>query len=256
MGHERIGFIPKRKQWQSIVTQLQNYYGDEKTVAKIASDTLDALKGAYNSLPKNPSIIASIRFLATLCHFANSVDELRGAGINVGSKVTMYSLLRGVDQYISGYSDSMETNKLAKDSLMNAIITYQQIHETNQLSFDGFEESSVWSNIDSGSAFCEMARSFVAEYTERNLNYYLERVAASEINDYSNLILFSKSLKNQSEAIMTHSKEISKLMQSFAAGWYNKNAGHKVPDDEKIIGFLSITFKKIKEEFRREGAEE
>ena len=44
-------------------------------------------------------------------------------------------------------------------------------------------------------------------------------------------------------------------MQSFAAGWYNKNAIRKIPDDEKISNFLSITFKKIKEEFRREGAE-
>ena len=47
MGHERIGFIPKTKQWRSIITQLQNYYGDEKAVSKIAADTLDALKGLY-----------------------------------------------------------------------------------------------------------------------------------------------------------------------------------------------------------------
>ena len=255
MGHERIGFIPKRKQWQSIVAQLQNYYGDDKTVAKIASDTLDALKGLYNSLSDDSSIVASIRFITILCHFCNSIDELQNAGISVGNKLTMYSLLQGVDKYISADSDSMETNKLAKDSLMNAIITYQQFHETNQLSFDGFEESNVWGNIDSGSAFCEMARSFIAEYTNRNLNYYLERVAASEINNYSNLIYFCECLKSQSEAIMIHSTEISKLMQSFAAGWYNKNAIRKIPDDEKISNFLSITFKKIKEEFRREGAE-
>ena len=42
MGHERIGFIPKTKQWQSIVAQLQDYDGDKTAVAKVAADTLDS----------------------------------------------------------------------------------------------------------------------------------------------------------------------------------------------------------------------
>ena len=148
----------------------------------------------------------------------------------------------------------MEVGKLAKDSLMNAIISYQQTHETNQISFDGFDEKSVWSDIDSGAAFCEMTRSFVADFTEHNLNYFLERVAASEIQDYSRLVSFNQSLKKQAKAITTHSNDISKLVQSFAAGWYNKNTGVQIPDDEIISGFLLVAFKKIKEEFRREGA--
>ena len=254
MGHERIGFIPKTKQWQSIVAQLQDYDGDKTAVAKVAADTLDALKGLYSSLSYDPSIIASIRFLATLCRFSSSSDKLKEINVETNGDVTMYSLLRGINQYLSTESESMEVGKLAKDSLMNAIITFQQVHETNQISFDGFDEKNVWSDIDSGAAFCEMTRSFVAEFTERNLNYYLERAAASEIQDYSRLISFNHNLKSQAEAITTHSRDISKLVQSFAAGWYNKNTGNQIPDDEKIAGFLTVTFKKIKEEFRREGA--
>lgn len=253
MGHERIGFIPKTKQWQSIVAQLQDYDGDKTAVAKIATDTLDALRGLYSSLAYDPAIIASIRFLATVCHFSGSPDKLKEIDVETSGDITMYSLLRGANQYLSDESDSMELGKLAKDSLMNAIISYQQVHETNQISFDGFDEKSVWSDIDSGAAFCEMTRSFVAEFTERNLNYYLERAAASEIQDYSKLVSFNQILKKQSVAITTHSYDISKLVQSFAAGWYNKNTGVQILDDEKISGFLSVAFKKIKEEFRREG---
>ena len=256
MGHERIGFIPKTKQWQAILIQLQNYCGDKETVSKIATDTLDALKKIYSTLPYDPSIIASIRFLATLCSCSGSPDKFRDAGINIGSTINMYSLLRGADLYLSSESESLETNKLAKDSLMSAIITFQQNHETNQISFAGLEETNVWGEINSGSSFCELARSFVAEYTERNLNYYIERVAASEIDGYSNLVSFNRILKTQSQAIATHSKEISKLMQSFAAGWYNKNACQGIPDDAQITSFLSVTFRKIKEEFRREGSNE
>ncbi len=254
MGHERIGFIPKTKQWQSIVAQLQAYDGDKSTVSKVAADTLDALRALYSSLAYDPAIIASVRFLATVCHFSNSSEKLKEIDVEASGDITMYSLLQGANQYLSDESNSMEVGKLAKDSLMNAIISYQQVHETNQLSFDGFDEKSVWSDIDSGAAFCEMTRSFVAEFTERNLNYFLERAAASEIQDYSRLISFNQNLKKQAEAITIHSQDISKLVQSFAAGWYNKNTGVQRPNDEKISGFLSVAFKKIKEEFRREGA--
>ncbi|MBQ3356007.1 MAG: hypothetical protein IJG45_02685 [Oscillospiraceae bacterium] len=256
MGHERIGFIPKTKQWRAIVSQLQGYNEEDAAVAKVASDTLDALRGLYNSLPYDKSIIASVRFLTILCRYSNDTEKLKVIGIENGSELSMYSLLRGVNQYLSSESDSLETGKLAKDSLMRAIITYQQVHETNQLSFDSVDSECIWNGIDSGAAFCEMARSFVAEFTERNLNYYLERIAASEIRDYSTLISFNHTLKQQSAAIATHSQEISKLMQSFAAGWYNKHSSEAVPNDKKIIDFLSVTFKKIKEEFRREGAEQ
>lgn len=254
MGHERIGFIPKTKQWQLIVEQLQNYNDDQAAVAKVAADTLDALRGLYDSLPYEPSLIASIRFLSTLCRYSNSTDKLRSIGVEIGDDITMYSLLHGINQYLSKESDSIEIGKIAKDSLMNAIITYQQTHETNQISFTGFEDKNLWNNIDSGAAFCEMTRSFVAEFTEQNLNYYLERIAASEIKDYSSLISFKQNLEKQSKTITTHSQEISKIMQSFAAGWYNKYTKGKNPNDENIVNFLYVTFKKIKEEFRREGA--
>ena len=254
VGHERIGFIPKTKQWQLIVAQLQNYNHDKTAVAKVAADTLDALRKLYNSLPYDPSLIASIRFLATLCRYSDSADKMNSIGIEDKDNVTMYSLLQGVDKYLTIESESLEIGKLAKDSLMNAIITYQQTHETNQISFDGFEDKNVWNDIDSGAAFCEMARSFVAVFTERNLNYYLERIAAGAIKDYSSLITFKQNLEKQSKTITTHSQEISKIMQSFAAGWYNKHTKEKIPNDEKIISFLNVTFKKIKEEFRREGA--
>ena len=254
MGHERIGFIPKTKQWRAIIAQLQNYEGDKAAVAKVAADTLEALKGLYSTLSYEPSVIASIRFLATLCHFSSSPEKLKEIEVETRGDITMYSLLRGVNQYLTDESESMEVAKLAKDSLMSAIVTYQQVHETTQISFDGFDEKSVWRDIDSGAAFCEMTRSFVAGFTERNLNYYLERAAASEILDYSRLISFNQSLKAQAEAITTHSQDISQLVQSFAAGWYNKNTGKQIPNDEKIVGFLTVAFKKIKEEFRREGA--
>lgn len=256
MGHERIGFLPKSKQWNAIIQQLQNYDGEDSVVAQIAANTLDALRQSYNSISYDPSLIAAIRFLAVLCQASNSPsqpEELSSLGVIDGNKVTMYSLLRGADNYISADEQSLEISKLAKDSLMTAIVNYQQAHETEQITFDGFDTHDVWNNMNSGASFCELARSFISDFTARNLNYYLERLSAREIKDYSHLVSFNKALKSQASAIASHTEDISKLMQSLAAGWYNKYSRTDAPNDSEIVHFLSFTFSKIKEEFRREG---
>ena len=47
MGHKRIGFLPKRKQWNAIVQQLSEYQPSAETTTKIADDTLSGRNGIY-----------------------------------------------------------------------------------------------------------------------------------------------------------------------------------------------------------------
>jgi len=164
--------------------------------------------------------------------------------------------MKSADKYLTTSSASLETSKIVKDALMQSLVTYKQSHETAQLQFAEFEfdSDSIWRNTATGAAFCEMARSFVASYTDRQLKYYLERVAAGTLSDYSKLVSFSKELTAQTLAITNHTSDISKIMQSFAAAWYNKFSTRTIPHDTDISHFLSKTFGKIKEEFRREAA--
>lgn len=39
---------------------------------------------------------------------------------------------------------------------------------------------AIWKDAGSGSVFCELARSFFAAFTDRQIKYYIERSAASE----------------------------------------------------------------------------
>ena len=71
--------------------------------------------------------------------------------------------------------------------------------------------------------------------------------------DYSTLNQFNQQLSSQSKAIADHAFEISKLTESFAAGWYNKNVSDSLPSEKQIEGFLKISFGKLREEFRREA---
>lgn len=257
MGHERIGFLPKTKQWQAIVHELEKYSGDSKVISNIAENTLYCIRSSYNSIAYDESMISAIRFLTTLCFSASSdsqVEYLNQRGFCVDSDLSLFSLMKSAEKYLFTSSASLETNKMTKDALMQALVTYKQSHETGQMQFAGFESDSVWSKTATGAAFCEMARSFVASFTNRQLRYYLERVAARTLSNYSQLISFTKELTAQTNTITSHTSEVSKIMQSFAAGWYNKYSTRNVPPDSDISHFLSMTFGKIKEEFRREAA--
>ena len=256
MGHERIGFLPHTQQWKNIVDRLSQFGNGGVSVAQIANDTLDAIKKTYERMPYDESVIKALSFLATLSFSAkldNQVKFLNENGYTVDSQISLFSLMSSAQDYITTEYGSLEINKLAKDAAMQAIIDYQQKHESNQLSLFSEQSQNIWRNVGTGSAFCELARSFFSSFTERQLKYYIERAAASSINDYSTLQAFNQQLTEQSQAVADHTFEIAKLTQSFAAGWFNKNVKDSLPNEKQIEGFLNHSFGKLREEFRREA---
>jgi len=144
---------------------------------------------------------------------------------------------------------------MVRDAILQTITAYERNNHDDQLSLFREQPSNIWSNIGSGAAFCELTRSFFASFTDRYLKYYLEREAASTINDYRSIEVFSKKLSEQAEAISHHAFETSKIMQSFAAGWFNNYAKNNIPPTKEIVDFLRVSFGKMREEFRREADE-
>lgn len=256
MGHERIGFLPHTRQWQAITDQLTQFTNGDTTITQIINGTLDATKRAYEKMPYDESVIKALSFIATLSFSAKQEDQigfLNNNGYAIGSQISLFSLMASAKEYISTDYGSLEVNKLATDAVLQAVITYQQKHETGQLSIFSDQSQNVWKDVGSGSAFCEMARTFFAAFTEKHVKYYIERAAASCIDDYRTLNQFNQQLSTQSAAIADHAFEISKLTESFAAAWFNKNVVNSLPTEKQIEVFLRISFGKLREEFRREA---
>lgn len=140
----------------------------------------------------------------------------------VDSQISLFSLMASAQDYIATETGSLETNKLAKDAAMQAVIDYQERHKTKQISLFAEQSDNVWGDAGAGAAFCELSCTFFASFTERQLKYYIERAAASSIDNYDTLKAINHQLSEQSKAIAEHTFEISKLVQSFYAGWFNK----------------------------------
>jgi len=256
MGHMRIGFLPRNKQWNAIVDQLSLYGGNPNDVHRIAVATLDAIQSSYKKLPDDESIIKAVKFLATLSFSANQSEQaafLNKNGYSVDGNMTLFSILSSAQQYISTDSGSLEVNIIARDAALKAVMTYYTAHSSNQVSLFNDTAETIWKSAGTGAAFCEMARTFVAEFTDQQLRYCIERAAPRVINDLRLLKSFSEALSSQSTAISNHALDTSKLVQSWAAGWYTNNSVSALPTNEQVRQFVDHSFRKMREEFRREA---
>jgi hypothetical protein len=253
MGHERIGFLPKTQSWKHIIDQLAQFNNNPDIVSQIADRTLENIRRQYNNMPYDESVIKALQFLTILSFSAkekNQENFLMNNGITA-MDLSLFTLARCAKRYITTDTGSLEVNKIACDAVLESIAKFEHQNKTDQADlFTENNDNTVWSKIGNGSNFCELARGFFASFTDRYLRYFIEREAAHCIDNFEKLENFKKTLYAQ---ISQHSYEASKIMQSFAAGWFNKYAKSGMPNNDEIKGFLKLSFEKMREEFRREA---
>ena len=257
MGHVRIGFLPRTRQWKAIIDQLCSYDNDSDTVAVIADHTLNAVRKKFDGLQYDESVIKAIEFLANIIVSSRQEDQvafLQDKGYQVDGKLSLFDLTACAQSLIQTTNGSLETNKLARDSAVWAIMEYYEQHSDNQISLFK-NEKNPFKDRGSGREFCELARYFFAAFTEKQIRYYIDREASSIIGDYGKYSHFSKALTEHSLQITEHAFEISKIMQSFAAGWFNNHALDTEPSEDSVTDFLKVSFGKVREELRLEAAD-
>ncbi len=253
MGHERVGALPKTKHWVKVVKNIAAFDGSEAQSRKIANQTLDNVRSKFESLQRDPNVRDAFRFLTEV-----AVSGARGnwASLQLPENPTPFTIAKALDKRISAQSGSPEYAAIAKAAATDAIGNWYA-QNTAQASLFGTAEENlqIWRNAGTAGGFCEIARVFFAKFTERYLNYFLEREASAVSRTIEQRDVFQKQLRDQIDNVSRHAFETAKIAQSFAAGWYNRHAKDKVPTDDEIAGFLTMAFGKLREDLRREKTE-
>lgn len=249
MGHERLGLLPKSKKWRAIVSELATFESGSIAEFDIAEQTLAALGPLYRDLANDASVRVAFSFLVELARSTRFPE----VSVSVADKSPL-GLASELARRMAATSGSLETRELVKRAAADAIATWHRENSAEQS--DLFSESapqSRWTELGSGAGFCEISRLYFAKLTERYLNYFLEREASAVIPDLGARERFQKRLYDHVSDVSRHSFESAKITQSYAAGWFNKNALKTLPSDAQTKRFLAYAFEKLREEFRREG---
>ncbi len=257
MGHERVGFLPKSKSWDQVVNSIHGYTTEKPSVSVIAEQAINNVRKKFLSLNEDSSFLASFKCLVILSYASkvkNPLVFLSDNGIGVNNNGSLFQLTSAAQKWMEKQNGSKEYNSLATKALIDTINNWVTNNQPSATLFGKNENIlASWEKASNGSGFCEVSREYFSRFTTNYLSYFLDRAASAQIDTISERNKFSESIKGHISEISTHAFETSKIAQSFAAGWFNKNAKDSFPSDKKIKGFLGIVTKKFHDEFSREG---
>jgi hypothetical protein len=257
LGHERVGYLPKTQKWRGIVKSISSYTDAEEIIVDIAAQTTKNVRHRFQNIENDSGVFAAFKYVLALTYSSksqNAFDKLDQQGINLPKDFNLYDLAYSIQEYIGKNTDSKEYSAFATQSMIDTVSDWARLHEKNQIAlFDSSDKGlDLWNKAANGAGFCELSRLFFSKFTERYLKYFLEREAAASISNIYDRKQFNQNLEEHVDQISKHAFETSKITQSFAAGWYNKEVKGIFPSDRKIKGFLSFAFKKINSELIRE----
>ncbi|MGD0538606.1 MAG: hypothetical protein ABSC03_13280 [Verrucomicrobiota bacterium] len=258
MGHERVGVLPKTKPWKGVVTQITSFSGTEVDASAIASTTLTNVRSRFESIQHDSGVKAAFKFFVALSVSASSQfsKDVTPYGLRLSSKPSPFALAKLLQEWVNNNCDSLEYAQLAQGAASDAIANWYSDKSSQKWLFQSEnEQTEVWREAATAAGFCELSRLFFAKFTERYLNYFLERQASVSCPTIEQRDLLEEQIRKQVDAISKHAFETAKITQSFAAGWYNLHTKEGLPSDQEVEAFLTIAFGKIREELRREGEE-
>lgn len=254
MGHERVGILPRRKEWQRIVSDIRlALSGGSFETESLAADTLQQVRNRYQRLSQDSGVQAAFGFLVAL-----STSELPETNdsilvdIDLTKNPSPIRITGELSKWVDTHRGSQEYAELACRAAADTIAEWTGRNTRQQQLFgDAAHAENIWGNID-GSGFCDISRTFFSKLTERYLCYFIERSASAEAPSLDARMRFGKALAAHMDDISRHAFETSKITQSFAAGWFNKYATESRPTDAQLSGFLAKAFGKLQEELSRE----
>ena len=261
MGHERIGILPTSKKWREIVDQIAGMSVSEDEVADIAQKTIRNVRDGFRHLAQDDGLLSTFEFfvnLAVASRENNPQISLSETGVELPENPTPLAFAKAVNEYVDPKMDSFEYGEIAQKAAGDAISGwYDQNQPTMENLFNSVEDPfEVWRKAGDGAGFCELSRLFFAKFTQRYLEYFLAREASAALRSIDDRIEFGQHLEDHVNSISRHAFETSKITQSFAAGWFNKNAREGVPSQKSIKGFLNTALGKMRDALQREGDQE
>lgn len=257
MGHERVSLLPKTERWRALVASIAEST-TESAVADLAARTTELLRTQLRKIETDEGIRAAFQYLVLVGLASRNEetarDKLSSQGINVSADPTPLEFVRALRDWVSATGESSDASELAVRAAGEAICLWLEENRRGPLPLFQKSENafSIWHNAASGAGFSELARQFFARFTERHLNYYLEREASAVTASLEEREVLGESLREHVDRISRHAFETASITQSFAAGWFNKRRDQEDVSRHELEGFLRLAFGKIRDELLRE----
>ena len=257
MGHERVGALPHTKRWRDVVAQMAESSGSKDDIASIANATIHNVRFQFRKIDSDDGVVAAFQFLVALTKSASSEDPGSTSfspKIDLERNPSTLGLIGQLRSWVEAQAGSREYADIAAKASADAISLWSAQQSMQASLFAGPDDpSEIWQRADNAAGFCEVSRLFLSKFTERYLNYFLEREASASMASISERDRLASQLRDHIDSVSQFAFETSRITQSFAAGWFNNHARDRYPSKDESRGFLNVAFGKMREELRREA---
>ena len=257
MGHIRLGTLSRSKKWRDVVELL----GSNASLEDVAEASARAAERDLARASNDPSfqfiskLLVELPLLARSPDFYESLGEM-GFGQNPTDSVPkLLSEISGaIDRNAYELGQSSDLGALAHSALLESLSTKLRDGLPSLFAPEPHEIRRILGQFSNGQRFAELARDFFARLTYKSLDYYLSRELANHTGAGARFASDADRVAFE-HALFQHTFETSKIVETFAGGWYGKTVWKEQNLTPTAINkFTSYAFKKMRSELGRRRA--
>jgi hypothetical protein len=252
MGHQRLGTLPRSREWQRVIALISSG-ADLEAIAAAASR---AAETSMIDSSADPAVRNAFWLLAQIPLAARQSDfelALRRVGLRVGEQPSFADITSGMMDAIDGAvsrigarNDFSEMAQLCAAESLSAIAgsELQDLFGTTSESV-----KSALAGLATVKQFSVLARDYVARLARRHLTYFLSRALSGHVGTGRR---FNSVREHRvfEEALDIHCREATRIIKEFSGEWFSKHVHEGGIDREKAGRFVHVAFQKVREELR------
>lgn len=257
MGHIRLGTLYRSKKWRDVIGLLDSD-ADMERIAEAAARASETDLMRASDDPFFQSVTQLLVQLPLLARAPGFEAEMADLGLSSEALNSVTGLLSGLNQTINQQAfeqgHSSDAGELARAALLESLSV--QLRDKLPTLFEPTRQEvrKALASFSGGQEFAVLARDFFARLSYRSLDCYLSRELADHIG-------VDKRFGNDGDrvafetALRRHTFEASKIVETFAGGWYGKTVWkEQTLNQDKINEFTRYAFTKMRSELGRRRA--
>ena len=225
MGHIRLGVLPRSRKWRQVVDELS----EGADVAEVACASAEAAEAALATASRDPALADALWLLTHIPLAARGpdyADDLDALGLGTDAPESLPDLTAAIsaalDEKTRISGGRTDLGEMAGLALVESLAATVGPELPGLFEPTPAELRTALGRLASGDRFARLARDFFSRLTHRCLDYYLSRELAKHVGS-GNRFADDGNRARFDAALAQHCREASRIVESFAGGWYGKN---------------------------------
>ena len=224
MGHIRLGRLPTSRKWRQVVNVLQQ--GSD--VGAVAALAADAAEKDLASAARDPALLQAFWLLTQLplaARGASFIGDAERLGVTLpkdpGLLEITAAFAESIDRRVAGVQGRTDLGEMAQMAAIESLTSIVGPRLPSLFTPTAIEVQRAIGRLSGGDHFRILARTFFARLTQRVLHYFLSRELAKHTGD-GRRFATDRERSAFDEALDIHCWEASRIIETFAGGWYGK----------------------------------